>query len=104
MRVTVNVGTCMQGTVPADLRGTLLRNGPGNFEFGEQRISHPFDGDGLVSAFSFDGGSVLMRRKFVRTKAMKDEMAARAPLHHSVATTAAAACRIPTSVHSAQRL
>lgn len=78
MSARQTVPLLLQGTIPRDLRGTLLRNGAGNFDFGDQRITHPFDGDGMVSAFAFQDGDVLMRRKFVRTQAMKDEMAARA--------------------------
>ena len=37
-----------QGNVPAELEGTLLRNGPGLFEIGERKISQPLDGDGQV--------------------------------------------------------
>jgi carotenoid cleavage dioxygenase-like enzyme len=66
----------MQGTIPQELCGTLLRNGPGNFDFGSQQLNHPFDGDGLVWSFAFKDGQVLVRRKYVRTKAFKAEMAA----------------------------
>jgi all-trans-8'-apo-beta-carotenal 15,15'-oxygenase len=38
----------VEGTIPAELRGTLLRNGPGLFEIGDKRIAQPFDGDGMV--------------------------------------------------------
>lgn len=37
------------GTIPEDLEGTLLRNGPGLFEIGGIPVSQPFDGDGMVS-------------------------------------------------------
>jgi carotenoid cleavage dioxygenase-like enzyme len=39
----------IEGTLPAELQGTLLRNGPGLFEVGTKRIPQPFDGDGMVS-------------------------------------------------------
>ena len=38
------------GTIPEDLEGTLLRNGPGLFEIGGIPVSQPFDGDGMVSS------------------------------------------------------
>ena len=69
-------GLGVQGEIPADLRGTMLRNGPGNFEFGEDRMCHPFDGDGLICSFAFSDEGVLARRKFVRTAHMQEEMAA----------------------------
>ena len=64
----------MQGAIPLDLHGTLLRNGPGNFDYGHSTLSNMFDGDGLITAFAFDGGDVTVRRRFVRTKVLKQEM------------------------------
>ena len=37
------------GTIPAELQGTLLRNGPGLLEVGGKALSQPLDGDGMVS-------------------------------------------------------
>lgn len=45
----------IQGTIPAELKGTLLRNGPGLFEIGGKKIPQPFDGDGKVAMFCFKG-------------------------------------------------
>ncbi|HEU0037077.1 MAG TPA: carotenoid oxygenase family protein [Kofleriaceae bacterium] len=45
----------VEGTLPAELRGTLYRNGPGQFEQFGTRYSHPFEGDGAVTAVRFDG-------------------------------------------------
>jgi all-trans-8'-apo-beta-carotenal 15,15'-oxygenase len=71
----------VQGEIPADLKGTLLRNGPGNFDVGPgQKIQHPFDGDGVIQSYSFNEGQVVMRRKFVRTAAQREEMTAGAML------------------------
>lgn len=39
------------GTIPAELSGTLLRNGPALFEIGNQAIPQPFDGDGMAAMF-----------------------------------------------------
>ncbi len=36
------------GSIPTDLEGTLLRNGPGLFKIGGVPVSQPFDGDGMV--------------------------------------------------------
>ena len=41
------------GTIPEDLEGTLLRNGPGLFEIGGIAVSQPFDGDGMVRSLGF---------------------------------------------------
>ena len=66
------------GTIPAELSGTLLRNGPGLFEIGGKKIPQPFDGDGKVAMFSFPRGGALpfFSTRFVRTKAFVDEQKA----------------------------
>lgn len=38
----------LAGTIPAELEGTLLRNGPGLLEIGGKPLSQPLDGDGMV--------------------------------------------------------
>src|SRR6185295_13889150 len=49
----------VEGTLPAELRGTLFRNGPGQFgQFG-RRYGHPFEGDGAVTAIRLGGGRAL---------------------------------------------
>jgi all-trans-8'-apo-beta-carotenal 15,15'-oxygenase len=85
----------VQGELPLDIVGTYYRNGPALFEvctkpnlvrrrrlphppafpppptpqIGGVPLKHPWDGDGLVAAFSFVGnGSVLYRSRFVRTE------------------------------------
>lgn len=45
----------VEGRLPADLRGTLFRNGPARFDIGSR--PHWFDGTGAVSAVRFDGVS-----------------------------------------------
>ena len=46
----------VEGTLPAGLRGTLYRNGPGQFgQFG-RRYRHPFEGDGAVTAVRIADG------------------------------------------------
>ena len=55
------------GTLPTELTGTLLRNGPGLFERAGRRKRHLLDGDGLIQAFRIDDGKVDYRARFVRT-------------------------------------
>ncbi|MBF6328404.1 carotenoid oxygenase family protein [Nocardia transvalensis] len=57
----------VSGTIPQQLRGTLYRNGPARWEAGGFRANHPFDGDGLVSKFTIDAGTVRYRSRYVRT-------------------------------------
>lgn len=57
----------VQGQLPAALRGTLYRNGPTRFQRGQSRLSHWFDGDGMVQALRFDAGRANHRGRFVAT-------------------------------------
>lgn len=66
----------VEGTLPATLRGSLYRNGPGRFERGGYRIKHLLDGDGLVQRLSFGDAGVRYQNAFVRTEKFVAEEAA----------------------------
>jgi len=66
----------IEGTVPAGLRGTLFRNGPGLFDRGGLRKRSLLDGDGLVQRFHFHDQGVRFRNRFVRTPKFQEEAAA----------------------------
>ncbi len=72
------------GTIPAELSGTLYRNGPGRLERGGQWVHHPFDGDGMITALRFDGGSATLTNRFVRTEGWLAEEAAGKVLYRGV--------------------
>ncbi|MBD2100684.1 carotenoid oxygenase family protein [Leptolyngbya sp. FACHB-261] len=75
----------IEGQLPAALRGTLVRNGPGLLEVGGHPLQHPFDGDGMIAAFSFAGdGRVHFRNRYVRTEGYLAEQAAGRPLYRGV--------------------
>lgn len=58
-----------RGTLPADLRGTLYRNGPGRWEdYRHRPLRHLFDGDGMVSRFAISDSGVHYRNRYVRTR------------------------------------
>lgn len=63
----------IEGTVPTDLRGTFVRNGPGRQRIGGQPFGHWFDGDGMLSTFSFLDGEVFFKNRYVRTPKYLDE-------------------------------
>ena len=65
--------TDIEGNIPPDLLGTLFRNGPGLLDIGDSAIHHPFDGDGMISAFSFKDGKAYYRNRFVKTEAYVKE-------------------------------
>jgi all-trans-8'-apo-beta-carotenal 15,15'-oxygenase len=75
----------IRGVIPPELIGTLFRNGPGLLDIGGRPIRHPFDGDGLVSAFTFHPqGRVHFRCRFVRTQGYLEEQAAGRMLYRGV--------------------
>ncbi len=57
----------LDGKLPRWLTGTLLRNGPALFEIGEEKFNHWFDGLAMLHAFSFKGGRVSYRNRFLRS-------------------------------------
>ncbi len=65
--------TAARGAIPAELEGTLYRNGPGRLERGGQWVHHPFDGDGMITALRFAGGKAELRNRFVRTEGWQAE-------------------------------
>ena len=73
------------GTIPTALKGSVFRNGPGNFERGGERFKHVLDGDGLISRFSIDGstGRARFASKFVETPFFKEEAEADQVLHRN---------------------
>jgi carotenoid cleavage dioxygenase len=66
----------VEGRIPAELRGTFFRNGPGRFELGGERYHHWFDGDGFAQAWRLDGDTVTHQGRFVETRKFLDESAA----------------------------
>jgi all-trans-8'-apo-beta-carotenal 15,15'-oxygenase len=66
----------IEGKLPADLEGTLLRVGPGNFEIAGQPYAHPFDGDGVITALRVGAGGASGAVRLVRTAGLQEELAA----------------------------
>jgi beta,beta-carotene 9',10'-dioxygenase len=58
----------VEGTLPPWLAGTLIRNGPAQFEVGLERYNHWFDGLAMLHAFTFSGGKVSYRNRFVQSR------------------------------------
>ena len=72
------------GQIPPELSGTLFRNGPGTLDVGGERFHHPFDGDGMICAFTFTDGKVLFRNRYVRTPGFIAEQEAGKILYRGV--------------------
>lgn len=56
-----------QGDFPEWLEGTLVRNGPAQFEIETDVVGHPFDGLAMLHAFSFKGGKIGYANKFLES-------------------------------------
>lgn len=68
----------IEGEVPRDLEGMLVRNGP-NPKFAPRGRYHWFDGDGMLHALSVSDGRVRHRNRWVRTAGLaRDEAEGRA--------------------------
>ena len=74
----------IEGQIPPDLHGTLFRNGPGLLDINGQRVRHPFDGDGMVCAITFQEGRAHFRNRFVKTQGYLEEQEAGKILYRGV--------------------
>jgi len=66
------------GTIPPEMEGTLLRNGPAMYVRGEgaDRFEKSYlDGDGMVTSIAVKDGKAYFRNKFVRTEHFDKEEA-----------------------------
>ena len=66
----------MSGAIPAELEGTLFRNGPGLLELGGKKLNQPFDGDGMVVRLALRGGRAHFKNAYVRTSGYDAEQSA----------------------------
>ncbi|GJM06873.1 MAG: 15,15' beta carotene dioxygenase [marine bacterium B5-7] len=57
----------IEGQLPVWLSGTLIRNGPGQFEIGGKPIKHWFDGLAMLHRFQISGGSVTYTNKMLQS-------------------------------------
>lgn len=65
----------IQGTIPAWLRGSLIRTGPGTFRVGQQSYRHWFDGLAMLRKFSFEDGRVSFANRFLESQAYQEAKA-----------------------------
>jgi Lignostilbene-alpha,beta-dioxygenase and related enzymes len=59
----------LEGSLPEWLTGTLVRNGPGEFETDDGPLQHWFDGLALIRRFGLDGSADTVRfsARFLRS-------------------------------------
>ncbi len=65
-------GLQVEGTLPRQLNGTFLRNGP-NPQFEPPARYHTFDGDGMVHALRIEDGKASYRNRWVVTPGLRYE-------------------------------
>ncbi len=66
----------IHGRAPADLAGSLYRNGPGKFHRPGGSVDHWFDGDGLMRAFRVSDGVATLEARFIDTPKRRADAAA----------------------------
>ena len=96
----------VEGCIPPELRGTLYRNGPSRNEIAGTPFAHLFDGDGMLSQFTFADGGVHYRNRFVRTNHYLGERSASEPRYRGFGSQraggmAANAFRLPAASNPA---
>lgn len=79
------------GKIPADLRGTLYRNGPARLSRGEKRVGHWFDGDGAILGVHFTDTGAAGVYRYVQTEGYLDEQQAGKFIFPNYGMTAAGA-------------
>jgi carotenoid cleavage dioxygenase-like enzyme len=64
------------GEVPEWIAGSLYRNGPARYEYGDKEYTHLFDGHSCIHKFKVENGKVFYSNKFVESdhfKKVKEE-------------------------------
>ncbi|KQV62554.1 MULTISPECIES: carotenoid oxygenase family protein [unclassified Caulobacter] len=80
--------TRLHGRAPAELTGTLFRNGPAKFRRPGGSVGHWFDGDGMVRKFQIADGQARMSARFVDTVKRRHDTAANAVITPGFGTAA----------------
>jgi carotenoid cleavage dioxygenase len=73
----------VRGTIPAELDGAYLRNGP-NPQFEPLAYNFPFDGDGMIHAVELHEGRASYRNRWVTTAGLRAERRAGRAVYGSV--------------------
>lgn len=70
------IATEISGTIPEWIEGSLYRNGPGKFEFGNTKYNHWFDGMALIHRFKISKGAVTYQNRFLQSDTYQKNMKA----------------------------
>ena len=55
------------GEIPAWIYGTLYRNGPAIYEWGEEKYNHIFDPTAILQGFRFDKGRLHYTSRYIES-------------------------------------
>lgn len=75
----------VEGEIPCELRGTLVRNGVGLYESFGQCYGHPFEGDGALCAVRLGDGAAQGAHRVTQSEGLIAERAAGRPLFSTLA-------------------
>jgi carotenoid cleavage dioxygenase-like enzyme len=65
------IEVAVKGTIPNWVNGTLFRNGPGRYRFGNNVYKHTFDGAAVVNKFQIQNGAVSFSNRLLNTNMYK---------------------------------
>ncbi len=66
--------TIRGGELPKWLSGTLFRNGPGRYIYGDKAYKHLFDGHACIHKFKIDSGKVFYSNRLLETKSYRKSL------------------------------
>lgn len=81
----------VEGTLPADINGVFMRNGPNPMFPPLGSYTYPLDGDGMIHAVWITGGTARYRNRWVRTRTLRAEEQAGRALRGGILTPDGAA-------------
>ncbi|SMF09336.1 Carotenoid cleavage dioxygenase [Alteromonadaceae bacterium Bs31] len=87
----------LHGHWPADLQGTLFRNGPALFSRNGDSQDHLFDGDGMVHAYRIHAGEIRHHSRYVQTEKFIQEQQANRFLYSGSASVRAGSLPLRTN-------
>lgn len=64
----------IHGKFPGWLHGSLIRNGPGTLQVGDETYRHWFDGHAMLHKFNFENGDIAYNNKFLETRSYRAAM------------------------------
>ncbi len=76
----------VSGVIPEWLHGSFVRNGPGLFYIGGQRMNHWFDGLGMLHRFTFQDGRVRYKNSFIDCHATDEALSSNELTYSEFAT------------------